>query len=257
YLGSDTGGSLRLPASYCGAIGFKPSYGQCSRWGLIAYASSLDTVGIITRNVLDAQLMMVHTISKYVEKDPSSLPSKLRSINASLASFDKTNSTNLSELPQEYFVSELSDPIKNLWQQGIFLLRSHGVTIVTSSNLARYDGVRYGHRSDMDSTQEDELLYAHTRNEGFGEEVKRRILLGTYTLTAGPNPLHLIKNGSSLYNSNNDEIMEISDHLRKNHNGVDVIMTLVAISTSPKAKNSLSSTLSSSSHALILMIQEI
>ncbi|CAG8670920.1 4879_t:CDS:2, partial [Cetraspora pellucida] len=184
-LGSDTGGSIRLPASYCGVIGSKPSYGQCSRWGLIAYASSLDTIGIITRNVLNAQLMMVRIISKYDEKDPSSLPSKLRSINASLASFDKTNSTNLSELrigtSQEYYVTELSDPIKNLCQQGISLLRSHAEA---SSNLVQYDGVRYGHRSNMDFTQ-DELLYAHTRNEGFGEEVKRHILLGTYTLTAG------------------------------------------------------------------------
>ncbi|CAG8797857.1 29412_t:CDS:2, partial [Racocetra persica] len=296
-LGSDTGGSIRLPASYCGVIGFKPSYGQCSRWGLVAYASSLDTVGIITRNVLDTQLIY-DIISKYDEKDPSSLPPKLRSINASLASFNKTNSTNLSELrvgiPQEYYVSELSDPIKSLWKQGISLLRSHGATIVSvscpstkyalpayyilapaeaSSNLARYDGVRYGYRSDMDSNKNDELIYAHTRNEGFGEEVKRRILLGTYTLTAGcydnyflcaqkirkmvqsdfdsvfrrPNPLHLIKNELSLYNRNDDEILEISDQLRKKNNGVDVIMTPVAISTSPKAKDSHSSSFLSNS----------
>ncbi|CAG8825468.1 24333_t:CDS:2, partial [Gigaspora margarita] len=314
-------GSIRLPASYCGVIGFKPSYGQCSRWGLVAYASSLDTVGIITRNVHDAQLIygslnyelrifannalemqfisipsfFSDIISKYDEKDPSSLPPKLRSINSSLASFDKTNSnfTDLSKLrvgiPQEYYVSELSDPIKSLWKRGISLLRSYGATIVSvscpstryalpayyilapaeaSSNLARYDGVRYGHRSDMDSKQDEELLYTHTRSEGFGEEVKRRILLGTYTLTAGsynnyfiyaqrirkmvqsdfdsvfrrPNPLHLVKNElSSFYNCNNDEIFEISNKLRKENHGVDVIMTPVAISTSPKVKDSLSS----------------
>ncbi|CAG8543518.1 8437_t:CDS:10 [Dentiscutata erythropus] len=299
-LGSDTGGSVRLPASYCGVIGFKPSYGQCSRWGLTAYASSLDTVGIITRNVLDAQLIY-DIISKYDEKDSSSLSPKLRSINASLASFDKTNTnvTDLSKLrvgiPQEYYVFELSDPIKNLWKRGISLLRSYGATIVSvscpstryalpayyilapaeaSSNLARYDGVRYGHRSDMDSNQEEELLYVHTRSEGFGEEVKRRILLGTYTLTAGsyndyfiyaqrirkmvqsdfdsvfrrPNPLHLVKDETSpFYNRNNDEIFEISNQLRKENNGVDVIMTPVAISTSPKAKDSLSSSFLSNS----------
>ncbi|RIB27264.1 amidase signature domain-containing protein [Gigaspora rosea] len=299
-LGSDTGGSIRLPASYCGVIGFKPSYGQCSRWGLVAYASSLDTVGIITRNVHDAQLIY-DIISKYDEKDPSSLPPKLRSINASLASFEKTNSnfTDLSKLrvgiPQEYYVSELSDPIKSLWKRGISLLRSYGATIVSvscpstryalpayyilapaeaSSNLARYDGVRYGHRSDMDSKQDEELLYAHTRSEGFGEEVKRRILLGTYTLTAGsynnyfiyaqrirkmvqsnfdsvfrrPNPLHLVKNeSSSFYNRNSDEIFEISNKLRNESHGVDVIMTPVAISTSPKVKDSLSSSFLSNS----------
>ncbi|KAF0544245.1 amidase signature enzyme [Gigaspora margarita] len=298
-LGSDTGGSIRLPASYCGVIGFKPSYGQCSRWGLVAYASSLDTVGIITRNVHDAQLIY-DIISKYDEKDPSSLPPKLRSINSSLASFDKTNSnfTDLSKLrvgiPQEYYVSELSDPIKSLWKRGISLLRSYGATIVSvscpstryalpayyilapaeaSSNLARYDGVRYGHRSDMDSKQDEKLLYTHTRSEGFGEEVKRRILLGTYTLTAGsynnyfiyaqrirkmvqsdfdyvfrrPNPLHLVKNESSFCNCNNDEIFEISNKLRKESHGVDVIITPVAISTSPKVKDSLSSSFLSNS----------
>lgn len=293
------GGSIRLPASYCGVIGFKPSYGQCSRWGLVAYASSLDTVGIITRNVHDAQLIY-DIISKYDEKDPSSLPPKLRSINSSLASFDKTNSnfTDLSKLrvgiPQEYYVSELSDPIKSLWKRGISLLRSYGATIVSvscpstryalpayyilapaeaSSNLARYDGVRYGHRSDMDSKQDEKLLYTHTRSEGFGEEVKRRILLGTYTLTAGsynnyfiyaqrirkmvqsdfdyvfrrPNPLHLVKNESSFCNCNNDEIFEISNKLRKESHGVDVIITPVAISTSPKVKDSLSSSFLSNS----------
>ncbi|CAG8574616.1 5787_t:CDS:2, partial [Scutellospora calospora] len=284
-------GSIRLPASYCGVVGFKPSYGQCSRWGLVAYASSLDTVGIIARNVLDAQLIY-DIISKYDEMDPSSLPPKIRSINASLTSFGKINSNfnDLSELrvgvPQEYYVSELSDPIASLWRQGISLLRSHGAKIVSiscpstkyalpayyilapaeaSSNLARYDGIRYGHRSDNDSDQDSELLYAHTRSEGFGEEVKRRILLGTYTLTAGsynnyfiwaqrirkmvqsdfdsvfrrPNPLNFIKNElPSLHNHNNDEI---PDQLRKDNDGVDVIITPVAISTSPKAKDSLPS----------------
>lgn len=191
-------------------------------------------------------------------------------------------------------MSELSDPIKSLWKRGISLLRSYGATIVSvscpstryalpayyilapaeaSSNLARYDGVRYGHRSDMDSKQDEKLLYTHTRSEGFGEEVKRRILLGTYTLTAGsynnyfiyaqrirkmvqsdfdyvfrrPNPLHLVKNESSFCNCNNDEIFEISNKLRKESHGVDVIITPVAISTSPKVKDSLSSSFLSNS----------
>ncbi|CAG8656125.1 16664_t:CDS:2, partial [Racocetra fulgida] len=229
-LGSDTGGSIRLPASYCGVIGFKPSYGQCSRWGLVAYASSLDTVVILIPSFLDI-------ISKYDEKDPSSLPPKLRSINASLASFNKTNYTNLSELrvgiPQEYYVSELSDPIKNLWKQGISLLRSHGATIVSvSCPSTKYALPAYYILAPAEASSN------LARYDGFGEEVKRRILLGTYTLTAGPNPLHLVKNGLSLYNRNNDEILEISDQLRKKNNGVDVIMTPVAISTSPKTKDS-------------------
>ncbi|CAG8639028.1 7014_t:CDS:10 [Funneliformis caledonium] len=273
-LGSDTGGSVRLPASYCGVVGFKPSYGRCSRWGLVAYANSLDTVGILTRTVNDAKLIY-DVISKYDENDSTSMSPKIRSINSSLPSFLKSDS-NTNDLrglrvgvpkASEYYVSELNDPIIELWKKGIYYLRSQGASIVSvscpstrhalsayyvlalseaSSNLARYDGVRYGYRSEKESNENDNLLYADTR-EGFGKEVKRRIMLGTYTLTAGsyenyflqaqkirrmiqsdfdrvfkrPNPLHFIK----------------KDTLKIDDDGVDVLITPVAISTAPKIEN--------------------
>ncbi|RIA96316.1 amidase signature enzyme [Glomus cerebriforme] len=272
-LGSDTGGSVRLPASYCGVVGFKPSYGQCSRWGLIAYANSLDTVGILSRTVNDAQIIY-DVISKYDVNDSTSITPEVRSINSSIPSFFKLNS-NTNDLrglrigvPKEYFVSELSESIIDLWKKGISYLKSHGASIVSvscpntrhalsayyilalseaSSNLARFDGVRYGYRNE-DSNQKDGLIYADTR-EIFGKEVKKRIILGTYTLTAGsygnyflraqkirrmiksdfdrvfkrPNPLHPIK----------------KDLKFDDDNKVDVLITPVAISTAPKVEDCL------------------
>ncbi|KAI1317117.1 Trimeric GatFAB AmidoTransferase(AdT) complex subunit [Mortierella claussenii] len=209
-LGSDTGGSVRLPASYCGVVGFKPSYGRISRWGLIAYASSLDTVGTLTRTVDDAKLIY-DIISREDIKDSTCLTQKQRDLIAKttkpiepLSAEAGPLSNIIIGIPQEFNIAELSSNTKALWRRGIQVLKDSGATVVpvslpstklavgayltlgtaeASSNLQRYDGVRYGHQSDK--KDENDALYAHTRSEGFGKEVRRRILLGTYVLTSG------------------------------------------------------------------------
>ncbi|KAI7856396.1 amidase signature enzyme [Circinella umbellata] len=211
-LGSDTGGSVRLPASYCGVVGYKPSYGRCSRHGLVTYANSLDTVGILAQDVTSARLVY-DTISAYDSKDPTSMPNNLRTRiddqDQKLAS-RWHNKDDLSGLvigiPQEYYVDPLSETVVDIWRQGIRFFKERGASIVpvslpmtrfalpayftialaeASSNLARYDGVRYGRRSQAHREEDDGFLYADTRAEGFGSEVKRRIMLGTHILTAG------------------------------------------------------------------------
>ncbi|KAG0165012.1 Trimeric GatFAB AmidoTransferase(AdT) complex subunit [Apophysomyces sp. BC1034] len=207
-LGSDTGGSVRLPASYCGVVGFKPSYGRCSRRGLIAYANSLDTVGVLARSAKDASLVY-DVIAQHDSDDPTSMPTTLQThideLDQNLESQWDSDLTNLVVgVPQEYYVDPLSSAVKDVWRNGIRHLRDRGASIVpislphtryalpayytialaeASSNLARYDGVRYGHRNT--TVPNDDLLYADTRADGFGSEVQRRILLGTHVLTAG------------------------------------------------------------------------
>ncbi|CAG8568159.1 2619_t:CDS:10 [Ambispora gerdemannii] len=248
-LGSDTGGSVRLPASYCGVVGFKPSYGQCSRWGLTAYANSLDTVGLITRTVDDTKLVY-DLISKFDKKDSTSLPPKFRSTNKNSNQYN-IDTKDLSGLrvgvPQEYFVSELCEDIINLWRKGISYLNSHGATIVpvscpntkyalpvyyilapaeASSNLARYDGVRYGFHTNTKEKHTD------TRDQGLGEEVKRPqrvrqlIRKDFNNVFSMPNPLL-------------DDNFETLISEEKLKHGVDVLIAPVAISTAPKIRDSL------------------
>ncbi|GJJ73993.1 aspartyl-tRNA(Asn)/glutamyl-tRNA(Gln) amidotransferase subunit A [Entomortierella parvispora] len=211
-LGSDTGGSVRLPASYCGVVGFKPSYGRISRWGLVAYASSLDTVGILAKSV-DNTKLIYDTMAKEDPKDSTCLTSKQRqaiaeAIKVSPVSAEQNPQHPLSGvrigIPQEFNIAELSPATRSRWRKGIQVLKDAGATVVpvsipttklavgayftlataeASSNLQRYDGTRYGHQSNEVDEKED--LYSHTRSEGFGKEVKRRILLGTYVLTSG------------------------------------------------------------------------
>ncbi|KAG9320720.1 hypothetical protein KVV02_000598 [Mortierella alpina] len=214
-LGSDTGGSVRLPASYCGVVGFKPSYGRISRWGLVAYASSLDTVGTLTKSVDDAKIIY-DIISKGDPKDSTCLTQRqreaiskaIRHIDRPAVVEDTLQRKRLSGvrigIPQEFNIAELSPETKSLWKQGIAALKEAGANVVpvsipntklavgayftlataeASSNLQRYDGVRYGHQSTH--ADEKDALYANTRSEGFGKEVRRRILLGTYVLTSG------------------------------------------------------------------------
>ncbi|KAF9581793.1 Trimeric GatFAB AmidoTransferase(AdT) complex subunit [Lunasporangiospora selenospora] len=210
-LGSDTGGSVRLPASYCGVVGFKPSYGRVSRWGLVSYASSLDTVGVLTRSVDDAKIVF-DVISQEDPKDSTCLTQEQRHRITESLSLQKTHSQNADKplsgirigVPQEFHVEELSEATVALWKAGIRKLEDAGATVLpvslpntnvsvgayftiataeASSNLQKYDGVRYGRKSAEKDTKE--ALYAHTRSEGFGVEVRRRILLGTYVLTSG------------------------------------------------------------------------
>ena len=198
-VGTDTGGSIRQPASFTGIVGLKPTYGRCSRWGIVAFASSLDQAGPMTKNVKDASLML-EVISGYDQKDSTS--SKKKSENF-LNNLSKNIKGTKIGIPKEYVVEGMSKEIQKLWDKGIEICKSLGCEIINvslphtkyalptyyiiapaeaSSNLARYDGVRYGFRSKGNDLIE---MYENTRGEGFGREVKRRILIGTYVLSSG------------------------------------------------------------------------
>jgi len=198
--GTDTGGSIRQPASFCGIVGIKPTYGLCSRWGVVAFASSLDQAGIFANNVEDSALLM-EGIAGYDSNDSTSanvkIPNYCQSINTNL--IGKTVG-----IPSEYNVPGIPEEISIVWEKAIKKLENGGVKIKrislphtkyalptyyiiapaeASSNLARYDGVKYGFRSEISSSLDD--MYELTRREGFGKEVKRRILIGTYVLSSG------------------------------------------------------------------------
>ncbi|MEA3489115.1 MAG: Asp-tRNA(Asn)/Glu-tRNA(Gln) amidotransferase subunit GatA, partial [Candidatus Omnitrophota bacterium] len=199
-LGSDTGGSIRQPAAMCGVVGFKPTYGRVSRYGLIAFASSLDQIGPVTRNVPDCATML-EIISGYDERDSTSVNREVPRYTESL--FKEINGLKIG-IPEEYFSSGIDEGVGRRIEEAIETLKKAGAETVdislphtkyavscyyiiasaeASSNLARYDGVQYGLRSSMT----DDLIgmYINTRNEGFGAEAKRRILLGTYALSSG------------------------------------------------------------------------
>ncbi len=200
-LGSDTGGSIRQPASFCGVVGLKPTYGRVSRWGLIAYASSLDQIGPFGRCVSDCATML-EVIGGHDARDSTSVPEAMPVLGDALTG-DVSGLT--IGLPREYFVTEGVDPgVLSRVREAIGVFEEAGAkfvevslphteyTIATyyliataeaSSNLARFDGVRYGHRADQPKDLAD--LYHRSRSEGFGDEVQRRILLGTYVLSAG------------------------------------------------------------------------
>ena len=201
-LGSDTGGSIRLPAGFCGVLGVKPTYGRVSRWGLVAYASSLDQIGVLAHTAEDAALVL-SVISGHDPRDSTSLPEPPPDPGSSL----ETDVSGLVlGLPREYFVEEGVDPeVLDRVRSAVARLERAGAktrevslphtryaiaayyliaTAEASSNLARYDGVRYGHRATLAAQSLGEM-YRTTRSEGFGAEVKRRILLGTFVLSAG------------------------------------------------------------------------
>ena len=197
--GTDTGGSIRQPGSFCGIVGLKPTYGRCSRWGTIAFASSLDQAGPLARTVRDAAIML-KTMAGHDPKDSTSA-------NIPVPDFEKSLTGDVRGLrigiPKEYFLDGMPSEIEELWEKGIEMLRDSGAIIVdvnmphtkfalptyyiiapaeASSNLARYDGVRYGLRIEGDTLED---MYEKTRSIGFGTEVKRRIMIGTYVLSAG------------------------------------------------------------------------
>ncbi|MCI5209499.1 MAG: Asp-tRNA(Asn)/Glu-tRNA(Gln) amidotransferase subunit GatA, partial [Candidatus Electrothrix sp. ATG2] len=199
-IGSDTGGSVRQPASLCGVVGMKPTYGRVSRYGLVAFASSLDQVGPLTKDVADCALMM-NAIAGHDARDSTSIKQEV--LDYTVALQDGMQGVRVG-IPQEYFGEGLDPEVEKAVRSGIAMLREAGAEIVevslphteycvavyyliapaeASSNLARYDGVRYGKRDlDADSLIE---MYKQTRSQGFGDEVKRRILIGTYALSAG------------------------------------------------------------------------
>ena len=201
--GTDTGGSIRQPAAFCGVVGMKPTYGRCSRWGIVAFASSLDQAGTFSRTVADSALML-EAMAGHDRRDSTSanvpLPDCRAAVTAGVASGVKGLKIGI---PEEYVMDGMDPAIIALWEQGQQWLVEAGAELVpislphtryalpcyyiiapaeASSNLARYDGVRYGLRVAAESLDE---MYAATRSAGFGEEVQRRILIGTYALSAG------------------------------------------------------------------------
>jgi aspartyl-tRNA(Asn)/glutamyl-tRNA(Gln) amidotransferase subunit A len=201
-LGSDTGGSIRQPASFCGVVGLKPTYGRVSRWGLVAYASSLDQVGVLARSARSAAELF-DVIAGHDPKDSTSVPEPSPRVAAAL---DGDVSGLVIGIPDEYFEAEggVDAQVLGVVREGIDTLERAGAkvrpvslphtryavatyyliaTAEASSNLARFDGVRYGRRAESPAGLRD--MYDRSRSEGFGEEVKRRIVLGTYVLSAG------------------------------------------------------------------------
>jgi aspartyl-tRNA(Asn)/glutamyl-tRNA(Gln) amidotransferase subunit A len=197
--GTDTGGSIRQPAAFSGVVGMKPTYGRCSRWGLVAFASSLDQAGPLTRSVRDAAILL-GAMAGHDPKDSTSVDTPVPDYEAALTG--EVRGLKIG-IPKEYRLDGTPGEIEALWQQGIDWLKAAGAEIVdislphtsyalpayyivapaeASSNLARYDGVRYGLRVPGETLDE---MYEATRGEGFGAEVKRRVLIGTYVLSAG------------------------------------------------------------------------
>ena len=205
--GTDTGGSIRQPAAFCGISGIKPTYGRCSRWGIIAFASSLDQAGVFARTVEDCAILLKSAAGH----DPKDSTSAKKDV----PDWPKLLSGSVKGLrigiPKEYRVDGMPEEIEKLWQRGISWLKSGGATIVDvslphtkyalptyyiiapaecSSNLARYDGVRYGLRVEGENLRD---MYELSRAQGFGAEVKRRIMIGTYALSSGYYDAYYIK----------------------------------------------------------------
>ena len=200
--GTDTGGSIRQPAALTGITGIKPTYGRCSRWGIIAFASSLDQAGPMTKSVRDGAIMLEAMVG-YDPKDSTSANIAVPNFEAALTGDIRGKKIGI---PKEYRLDGMPAEIETLWTQGSEMLRDAGAEIVditlphtkyalpayyviapaeASSNLARYDGVRYGHRAKITSGEGITEMYERTRAEGFGPEVQRRIMIGAYVLSAG------------------------------------------------------------------------
>ena len=198
-IGTDTGGSIRQPASFTGIVGLKPTYGSCSRYGIVAFASSLDQAGPMAQNVKDCALLQ-EIISTYDSKDSTSIDFKRNEYSKELTKNIKGKKIGI---PKEYRVEGMPKEIEELWQKGIQCVKDCGAEIIditlphtsyalpayyivapaeASSNLARYDGVKYGFRAKGENLID---MYEKTRSEGFGAEVQRRIMIGTYVLSSG------------------------------------------------------------------------
>ncbi|GEQ97840.1 glutamyl-tRNA(Gln) amidotransferase subunit A [Iodidimonas gelatinilytica] len=235
--GSDTGGSIRQPAAFTGTVGLKPTYGRCSRYGMVAFASSLDQAGPITRSVRDAAIML-GAMAGHDVKDSTCVDVPVPDYEAALTGDIRGLKIGI---PKEYHSADMPREIEDMWQQGMAWLRDRGAQIVdislphtkyalptyyivapaeASSNLARYDGVRYGHRAPLKSGDGLTEMYGETRAEGFGDEVKRRILIGTYVLSAGYYDAYYLKA---------QKIRTlIADDFRRAYEKVDAILTPTA-----------------------------
>ena len=201
-LGTDTGGSIRQPAAFTGITGIKPTYGRCSRWGIVAFASSLDQAGPMTKDVRDAAIML-QAMSGHDPKDSTSADIPVPDFEAALTGDIRGKTIGI---PKEYRMDGMPAEIERLWADSTAMLKDAGAKIVdislphtkyalpayyviapaeASSNLARYDGVRFGHRAKLSHGDGVTEMYEKTRAEGFGHEVQRRVLVGTYVLSAG------------------------------------------------------------------------
>ncbi|MBR9762484.1 MAG: Asp-tRNA(Asn)/Glu-tRNA(Gln) amidotransferase subunit GatA [Rhodobacteraceae bacterium] len=200
--GTDTGGSIRQPAAFTGITGIKPTYGRCSRWGIIAFASSLDQAGPMTKDVRDAAIML-QAMCSHDPKDSTSVDFPVPDFEAALTGDIRGKTIGI---PKEYHLDGMPEEIDQLWTRGKEMLADAGAKVVdislphtkyalpayyviapaeASSNLARYDGVRYGHRARLAQGDGITEMYEKTRAEGFGHEVQRRVMVGTYVLSAG------------------------------------------------------------------------
>ena len=200
--GTDTGGSIRQPAAFTGIVGVKPTYGRCSRWGIVAFASSLDQAGPMAKTVRDAAIML-KAMAGHDPKDSTSAELPVPDFEAALSGDIRGKKIGI---PKEYRVDGMPAEIEAIWQKGAEMLRDAGADVVdislphtkyalpayyviapaeASSNLARYDGVRYGRRAKLAAGDGITDLYERTRAEGFGAEVQRRVMIGTYVLSAG------------------------------------------------------------------------
>ncbi|MFQ5437359.1 MAG: Asp-tRNA(Asn)/Glu-tRNA(Gln) amidotransferase subunit GatA [Paracoccaceae bacterium] len=200
--GTDTGGSIRQPAAFTGIVGMKPTYGRCSRWGIIAFASSLDQAGPMTKSVRDCAIMLA-AMCGHDPRDSTSADRPVPDFEAALSGDIRGKKI---AIPREYRLDGMPDEIEKLWTDGAAMLRDAGAEIVdvslahtkyalpayyviapaeASSNLARYDGVRYGHRAQLQAGDGITEMYERTRAEGFGPEVQRRVMIGAYVLSAG------------------------------------------------------------------------
>jgi aspartyl-tRNA(Asn)/glutamyl-tRNA(Gln) amidotransferase subunit A len=200
--GTDTGGSIRQPAAFTGIVGVKPTYGRCSRWGIVAFASSLDQAGPLAKTVRDAAILL-EAMAGHDPKDATSAKQSVPDFEAALVGDLRGKRIGL---PREYRVDGMPPEIEALWREGAERLRDAGAEICeislphtkyalpayyviapaeASSNLARYDGVRYGHRAAIGDNEGITAMYERTRAEGFGPEVKRRVMIGAYVLSAG------------------------------------------------------------------------
>ncbi|EPQ28472.1 uncharacterized protein PFL1_03775 [Pseudozyma flocculosa PF-1] len=287
-IGTDTGGSIRLPAAYCGVVGLKPSYGLVSRWGLVSYADSLDTVGVLGSGIDDVEAAF-DVLSAPDARDPTCVDASARrraegAVAAALdvASSSTTNGGGVVEglrigIPREYFPRELHPRVLAPFRAAVHRLREQGAHIVSvslpttpyalsayyvissaeaSSNLARYDGVEYGYRASavegQSPQQEQQHPYARTRSQGFGAEVQRRILLGTYALSADKFDNYFLQAGRIRREIQRDfatslRIPSVLGHgvaasplsADKDKDGVDVLLHPSAVDTAPTLASAL------------------
>ncbi|TCD68010.1 Trimeric GatFAB AmidoTransferase(AdT) complex subunit [Steccherinum ochraceum] len=296
-LGTDTGGSVRLPASYCGVVGFKPSYGILSRWGIVSYADSLDCVGLLGRDTTYVG-QAFDVLSQYDHKDPSAATPDTRqkavdALNTHAKDWNFASSLQGLRIgvPQEYFPSELDRKILKPFRSVVDILTSLGASVIpvnmpstpyalsayyviasaeASSNLARYDGIQYGLRvepppgSDLTKTSK---IYAHTRSQGFGSEVRKRILLGTYALTADAFDNYFLQAQRlrQLVRQDFDNVFRMANPLKDlppvsqpdAHPGVDVLLHPSAIRTAPHLPSPADEADSSQTDSLPSYVQDV